>query len=138
MLVAVGETVAGIALRTGLFQRVGATIGAGVMLSILTFGGHGGAKLWGNGWSLTGYTDPGGDLMPALLFVVLVFAPTAYGVASRLRLRERWNGSSLRNRAPRFLVAWAEPRPGPVWGPSGPPDRAIPLSHLVSGPVGET
>ena len=74
------------------------------MGSIRAFGGFGGAHA-GGVWSLTGYTDPGGDLILALAFVVLIFAPCAYGLASRLRLTERWPGSSIRERPLGFLVA---------------------------------
>jgi uncharacterized membrane protein YphA (DoxX/SURF4 family) len=98
VLVAVGETAAGAALLVGLFQRPAALGAAGIMLGIWSVGGYA-------GWGQPGYTDPGGDLMLALVFVVLAFAPTAYGLASRLRLRERWASDSFADRARRLLVA---------------------------------
>jgi len=105
LLVALGETFGGLALIVGLFQRPAAMWSAAVMFSIWSLGGYGGAYMQGTGWSLTGYTDPGGDLMLALVFVVLVFAPAAYGLASRAHLRERWSSSSAKDRLLRFLVA---------------------------------
>ena len=98
VIVALGETAAGLALVLGLFQRPAALGAAGIMGSIWVLGGF-------NGWGQAGYTDPGGDLMLALVFVVLAFAPTAYGIASRWGLRARWSTGSLRDRALRLLVA---------------------------------
>jgi hypothetical protein len=43
--------------------------------------------------------------MLVLVFGVLLFAPAAYGIASRLHLRERWSGSSWKERSLRVLVA---------------------------------
>jgi uncharacterized membrane protein YphA (DoxX/SURF4 family) len=97
-LIGVAETVAGIALILGLCQKPAAIIAAAVMFFIWGFGGYGGA-------GYAGYTDPGGDLMLALVFVVLVFAPTAYGLASRFQLREKLAGPSIGRRVLRFLVA---------------------------------
>ena len=103
-LVALGETLGGLALVVGLFQRPAAIWSATIMLSIWTTGGFGGAYVLGTGWSFVGYTDPGGDLMLALAFLVLIFSPYAYGLASRLKLRDRWPGNSLKERVARFLV----------------------------------
>lgn len=96
--VGLGETLAGIAILVGLFQRPAAIAAASIMGLIWAFGGY-------NGWGQAGYTDLGGDLMLALVFVVLVFVPTSYGLAARLRLRERWSGGTLRDRLLRFVVA---------------------------------
>ncbi|MCI4322393.1 MAG: DoxX family membrane protein, partial [Thermoplasmata archaeon] len=98
VLVGLGETAAGLAMVLGLFQRPAAIAAAGIMGAIWVFGGF-------NGWGQAGYTDPGGDLMLALVFVVLAFAPTAYGLASRWGLRARWSSGSVRDRALRLLVA---------------------------------
>lgn len=98
VLVGAGETLAGIALLVGLFQKPAAITGAAIMLFIWAYGGLG-------GWGQPGYTDPGGDLMLALVFVVLIFAPTAYGLASRFNLPERLAGRSTGRRILRFLVA---------------------------------
>ena len=103
-LVALGETAGGLALTFGLFQRPAAIWSAAIMFSIWAFGGFGGAYAPGSGWSFVGYTDPGGDLMLALVFLGLVFAPYAYSVASRLRLRDRWSGNSLKEKTLRLLV----------------------------------
>jgi uncharacterized membrane protein YphA (DoxX/SURF4 family) len=97
-LVGLGETAGGIALLTGIFQRPAATSSAAIMTSIWALGGYG-------GWGQPGYTDPGGDLMLAMVFAALIFVPCAYGLASRLKLRERWGTSSITHRVLRFLVA---------------------------------
>jgi uncharacterized membrane protein YphA (DoxX/SURF4 family) len=102
-LVGLGETFGGLALVLGLFQRPAAIGSAGVMFAIWAFGGYGGAYMAGT-WSLSGYTDPGGDLMLALIFVVLIFSPYAYSLASRLKLRDRWPGSSMGHKLLRFLI----------------------------------
>jgi len=98
VLVGLGETIAGIGLLLGLFQKPSALIAAVVMFFIWGVGGYGGA-------GYPGYTDPGGDLMLALIFVALVFAPTAYGLASRFRLPEKLAGPSIGRRLLRFLIA---------------------------------
>lgn len=103
-LVALGETAGGLSMIVGLFQRPAAMWSAAIMFSIWIAGGFGGAYTLGTGWSFAGYTDPGGDLMLAFAFSVLVFSPYAYSLASRLKLRDRWGGASLRERALRFLV----------------------------------
>ena len=103
-LVALGETFGGIALVVGLFPRPAAMWSAAIMFSIWVAGGFGGAYVLGIGWSFVGYTDPGGDLMLALTFVGLIFAPYAYSLASRLKLRDRWSGPSVREKLLRFLV----------------------------------
>jgi uncharacterized membrane protein YphA (DoxX/SURF4 family) len=97
-LIGLGETAAGIALVVGLFQRPAALAAAAIMGSIWWYGGYG-------GWGQPGYTDPGGDLMLGLVFVALIFVPCAYGLASRWKLRERWNSSSISDRVLRFIVA---------------------------------
>ena len=103
-LVALGETLGGLALIVGVFPRPAAIWSAAIMFSIWAFGGFGGAYVQGSGWSFVGYTDPGGDLKLALVFVVLIFAPCAYSLASRLKLRERWPGDSLKEKVLRFVV----------------------------------
>lgn len=103
VLVGLGETVGGTALILGRFQRPAAIWSTAIMGAIWALGGYGG--LYGSGgFTLNGQTDPGGDLMLALVFLVLVFTPYAYGVASRLHLRDRWPGASLKARILRFLV----------------------------------
>jgi uncharacterized membrane protein YphA (DoxX/SURF4 family) len=103
VLIGVGETLAGAALLLGIFQRPAALAGAGIMGFIWAYGGFGGF-VW-NGFWQSGFTDPGGDLMLALVFAVLVFAPAAYGLASRFHLRERLAGGTLGRKLARFLVA---------------------------------
>jgi len=98
VLVGIAETVAGLGLIMGLFQKPSAIVAAMVMFFIWGFSGYGGA-------GYAGYTDPGGNLMLALAFVVLIFAPTAYGLASRLRLPQRLAGPSIGRKVLRFLVA---------------------------------
>jgi uncharacterized membrane protein YphA (DoxX/SURF4 family) len=98
VLVGVAETVAGLGLILGLFQKPSALVASMVMFFIWGFSGYGGA-------GYAGYTDPGGDLMLALIFLALVFAPTAYGLAARFHLRERLAGPSIARRVVRFLVA---------------------------------
>jgi uncharacterized membrane protein YphA (DoxX/SURF4 family) len=104
-LVGVGETVGGLLLILGLFQRPAALWSAFVMGFIWAFGGFGGyPNAIGASWSTAGYTDMGGDLMLGLVFVVLAFAPYAYGLAKAWKLRERFNGSSMRDRFLRVLL----------------------------------
>lgn len=103
-VVGVGETLAGAALIAGLFHRPAAIGAAGIMGLIWGFGGFNGVYSSGT-WSFVGYTDLGGDLMLAMVFALLAFAPAAYGLASRLRLRERFAGNSLRAKTLRFLIA---------------------------------
>ena len=98
VLVGAAETLAGIGLIMGLFQKPSAAVAALVMFFIWGVSGYGGA-------GYAGYTDPGGDLMLALIFVVLVFAPTAYGLAARFHLRERFAGPTIGRRILRFLIA---------------------------------
>jgi hypothetical protein len=58
----------------------------------------------GTGWSFTGVTYPSDDRVLAHVFVALVVAPTAFGIASRSRLCEHGHGSSVQNPLLRFLV----------------------------------
>ncbi len=102
--VALGETFGGLLLILGVFQRPAAAWSAAIMLGIWALSGFDGAYVQGSGWNFVGYTDPGGDLMLALIFVGLVFAPYAYGIASRLHLREKLPGSSIKARVLRALV----------------------------------
>gem|GEM_PF-2697139 len=104
-LVGLGETFGGLFLILGVFQRPAALWSALVMGLIWAFGGFGGyPAAIGASWSTAGYTDPGGDLMLALVFVILVFAPSAYGLASRWRLRERFSGDRWRDRLLRGIL----------------------------------
>lgn len=98
VMIAICETLAGAALVLGLCQRPAAIGAAGLMGLIWAYGGFG-------GFGQPGYTDPGGDLMLALVFGVLALAPATYGLAARFHLRERWSGASFRARALRFLIA---------------------------------
>ena len=97
VLVGLGETIGGICLMLGIFQRPAAVWSAAIMFAIWALGGFG-------GYNMPGFTDPGGDLMLALVFVVLIFAPYAYGLASRFRLRDRFAGASTRDKVMRFVV----------------------------------
>jgi len=97
ILFGVGETMAGLGLLFGLFQKPSAIVAAVCCFAIWGFSGYG-------GWGMPGYTDPGGDLMLGLVFVVLLFAPSAYGLASRFHLRERLDGPSIGRRVLRFLI----------------------------------
>ena len=103
-LVGAGETAAGLGLVLGIFQRPSALVGAAIMTSIWAYGGYNGVYVSGT-WSFAGYTDLGGELMLALAFVGLLFAPTAYGLAARFHLRERLAGGSLGRTVLRLLVA---------------------------------
>lgn len=103
LLVALGETFGGLAMISGLLQRPAALWSSAIMFSIWGLSGLDGTYVNGS-WSFAGYTDPGGDLMLALVFLMLVFAPYAYGLASRWNLRARWSGTSLRERILRFVV----------------------------------
>lgn len=86
-MVAVGETFGGLFLILGIFQRPAALWSFLIMFSIWVFGGFGG---WYAAPGIGYQTDPGGDLMLALVFLLLVFLPTsAYSLSSYLRIRER-------------------------------------------------
>jgi len=98
VLIGTCETLAGLAPVAGLFQRPAAIGAASIMGFIWAYGGFG-------GFGQPGCTDPGRDLMLGLVFAALVFAPAAYGLASRFPLRERWAGASFRAKALRILVA---------------------------------
>jgi uncharacterized membrane protein YphA (DoxX/SURF4 family) len=102
LLVACGETLAGGALLVGLFQRPAAIAATTIMMFIW---GYGNLQVTGNYLGVsTGYTDPGGDLMLALVFGVLIFAPSAYGLASRYHLAERFSATTWTGKFARFLV----------------------------------
>jgi len=102
VLVAVGETAAGAALIVGLFQRPAAIAAAAIMMFIW---GYGNLSMTGNYWGIsTGYTDPGGDLMLAMVFGVLIFAPYAYGLASRYHMAERFSATTWTGKFARFLI----------------------------------
>jgi len=103
-LVGLGETIGGILLIAGIFQRPAAVWCATIMFGIWAVAGFDGAYVQGSGWNFVGYTDPGGDLMLALVFVALVFAPYAYGLASRYHLRGRFSGPSVKDKVMRFLI----------------------------------
>jgi len=104
-LVGLGETFGGLLLVLGVFQRPAAVWSALVMGFIWAFGGFGGyPAAIGASWSTAGYTDPGGDLMLALVFVILVFAPYAYGLAPRWKLRERFSKDRWRDRLLRAIL----------------------------------
>ena len=103
-LVALGETFGGILLIAGIFQRPAAIWCSAIMFAIWGLAGFDGTYIQGTGWSFVGYTDPGGDLMLALVFVALIFAPYAYGLAPRFHLRERFAGSSVKDKILRFLT----------------------------------
>ncbi len=105
-LVGLGETFGGLFLVLGVFQRPAALWSALVMGFIWAFGGFGGyPSAIGASWSTAGYTDLGGDLMLALVFVVLAFAaPYAYGLAKAWKLRERFAGDGWRNRLLRAFL----------------------------------
>lgn len=87
-LVGLGETIGGACLLLGIFPRIAAAWSAVIMGSIWVYGGYG-------GWGQPGYTDPGGDLMLALIFATLVLAPYSYGVASHWKIRERLAGGGI-------------------------------------------
>ncbi len=106
-LIGLGETFGGLFLILGLFQRPAALWSALVMGLIWAFGGFGGyPSAIGASWGTAGYTDLGGDLMLALVFVFLAFvAPYAYGLAKAWKLRERFSGDGWRDRVLRGLLA---------------------------------
>ncbi|MHB1435130.1 MAG: DoxX family membrane protein [Thermoplasmata archaeon] len=98
-LVGLGETFGGLLLLLGLFQRPAAIWSAGIMASIWAFGGYA-------GWGQPGYTDPGGDLMLCLIFVLIAFVPAGVlSLSGRLHLRERIGTSSVGRRLLGWLVA---------------------------------
>ncbi len=104
-LVGLGETAGGLFLILGIFQRPAALWSALLMGFIWAFGGFGGfPSAIGASWNTAGYTDLGGDLMLSLVFVVLVFAPYAYGLAKAWKLRERFSGAGMRDRVLRALL----------------------------------
>ena len=104
-LIGLGETFGGLFLALGLFQRPAAIWSALLMGFIWAFGGFGGyPSAIGASWSTAGYTDLGGDLMLALVFVFLAFAPYAYGLARAWKLRERFSGDGWRDRTLRLLL----------------------------------
>ena len=106
ILVGLGETFGGLFLILGIFQRPAALWSFLVMASIWVFDGFGGyPSAIGASWGTAGYTDLGGDLMLGLVFLFLVFAPTAYGLSSHLRLPERIaTGDSLAAKIVMMLV----------------------------------
>lgn len=106
VITGLGETFGGLFLVLGIFQRPAAAWSFLVMFSIWVFGGFGGfPNAIGATWDTAGYTDLGGDIMFGLVFLFLVFAPTAYGLSSYLRLPERIAaGDSLREKVTRALV----------------------------------
>ncbi len=89
VLVAIGETLGGVFLIVGIFQKPAALWSAAIMLSIWIYGGMGG---WvGMNASGFGYnTDPGGDLMMVPVFLFLAFIPNVYSLSAYLRLPERF------------------------------------------------
>lgn len=105
-LVALGETMGGIFLILGIFQKPAAAWASIIMLSIWVLGGLGGWYDPTAGWITAGQTDLGGDLMFMLVFLFLVFVPTTvYSLSHRLRLSERLApGSTTRDRIVRWIV----------------------------------
>lgn len=95
VMVGLGETFGGAFLILGIFRKPAALWSAAVCFSIWAFGGFGGyPSAIGASWSTAGYTDPGGDLMLALVFLFIfaisVWGENRYSLSSRLRLRERF------------------------------------------------
>jgi uncharacterized membrane protein YphA (DoxX/SURF4 family) len=96
-LVGLGETFGGLAMMVGFAPRLAAAWSAVIAGLIWAYGGFG-------GWGQAGYTDPGGDLMLALIFVGLLFAPYAYSLASHWKIRERLAGPGVGRRLLRALL----------------------------------
>ncbi len=110
VMVGLGETLGGVFLLLGIFQKPAALWSAFVCLSIWAFGGFGGyPSAIGSSWSTAGYTDPGGDLMLALvylfIFAVATWGENRYSLSARLRLRERFiSGTGTLAKLGRFIV----------------------------------
>ena len=110
VMVGLGETFGGVFLLLGVFQKPAALWSALICLFIWAFGGFGGyPSAIGSSWSTAGYTDPGGDLMLAFVYL-FVFAAAVWGVnryslSERLHLRERFlEGTGVIAKLGRFIV----------------------------------
>ena len=110
VMIGLGETFGGIFLLVGIFQKPAALWSALVCFSIWAFGGFGGyPSAIGSSWSTAGYTDPGGDLMLAIVFLfifaVAVWGKNRYSLSARLRLQERFlGGAGIIAKLGRFVI----------------------------------
>lgn len=140
VVVALAETVGGLALALGVFQRTAAIGSAALSFLFWGFTGLGGL-------GTPGQVDLGGDLMFALAFAVLVFAPNCYGLSARLGLSRSnlWPPLAVRPKPGTEASVPAPVAVGPVIGlrdlfrthPSahhrGPDAPLLPQSHHVLG-----
>lgn len=88
--IGLGETLGGIFLIVGIFQKPAAAWSAAIMFSIWITGGFGGWYSPTLGWMPVGQTDLGGDLMLALIYLLLFFVPASdYSLSEYLKLPDR-------------------------------------------------